>query len=205
MKRKFYQDEGLWLISYSDLITSILAVLVLVMSFSKIDLEKVDHANRLMKDKELVTLPTLQKDILQLIKSNNLDKFVNVKLDDDGLYIIMSSAVQFEVNSAKLNLEKIKKLDPLFKKIIDISKKREIIIAGHTDDTGTPQRNWELSSQRANSLMLYLMDKGLDYHYAHIAAYADTKPLKLDKNLTLDQQRTLNRRVTVIIGRSHKY
>ncbi len=205
MKRKFYQDEGLWLISYSDLITSILAVLVLVMSFSKIDLEKVDHANRLMKDKKLVTLPTLQKDILQLIKNNKLEKFVNVKLDDDGLYIIMSSAVQFEVNSAKLDLKKIKKLDPLFKKIIEISKKREIIIAGHTDDTGTPQRNWELSSQRANSLMLYLMDKGLDYHYAHITAYADTKPLKLDKNLTLDQQRTLNRRVTVIIGRSHNY
>ena len=199
------QDEGLWLISYSDLITSILAVLVLVMSFSKIDIEKIDHANRLLNDKKLVTLDTLKKEFHKIIDENNLSNVIKLKIDDNGLNVIMSSAFQFKVNSAKLNEKALKKLEPVFNKVIEVSKKREIVIAGFTDDTGTPQRNWELSSQRAYTLMIYLMKKGLNYKFAHISAFASNKPLKVDKNLTISAQRALNRRVSIIIGKTHKY
>jgi len=199
------QDEGLWLISYSDLITSILAVLVLVMSFSKIDIEKIDHANRLLNDKKLVTLDTLKKEFHKIIDENNLSNVIKLKIDDNGLNVIMSSAFQFKVNSAKLNEKALKKLEPIFYKVIEVSKKREIVIAGFTDDTGTPQRNWELSSQRAYTLMIYLMKKGLNYKFAHISAFASNKPLKVDKNLTINEQRALNRRVSIIIGKTHKY
>ena len=197
------QDENLWLISYSDLITSILAVLVLVMSFSKIDIEKVDHANRLLKDKNLVTLDSLKKNLQTLINENNLTRFVHITLNPDGLYVEMSSAMQFKVNSAELNKEGIKKLKPLLKKIIQISKQREIIIAGHTDETGNPKRNWELSAQRANAVMFYLMDNGLDYNHTHIISFASNRPYKTDKNLSIEEQRALNRRVSIIIGRTH--
>jgi flagellar motor protein MotB len=199
------QDEGLWLISYSDLITSILAVLVLVMSFSKIDIEKIDHANRLLNDKKLMTLDTLKREFNKIINENNLSKAIKLKLDDNGLNIIMSSAFQFNVNSAKLNKEALKKIEPIFEKVVNISKKREIIIAGFTDNTGTPERNWELSSQRAYALMIYLMKKGLNYKFAHIRAFASNKPLKIDENLSLEAQRALNRRVNIIIGKTHKY
>lgn len=199
------QDEGLWLISYSDLITSILAVLVLVMSFSKIDIEKMDHANRLLNDKKLVTLDTLKKEFHKIINENNLSNVIKLKLNDNGLNIIMSSAFQFKVNSAKLNEKALQKIEPVFEKIVNTSKKREITIAGFTDDTGTPQRNWELSSQRANALMIYLMKKGLNYKFAHITAFASNKPLKSDKNLSIEAKRALNRRVSIIIGRTHKY
>ena len=128
------QDEGLWLISYSDLITSILSVLVLVMSFSKIDIEKIDHANRLLNDKKLVTLDTLKKEFHKIIDDNNLSKVIKLKIDDNGLNVIMSSAFQFKVNSAKLNEKALKKLEPVFNKVIEVSKKREIVIAGFTDD-----------------------------------------------------------------------
>jgi chemotaxis protein MotB len=207
MKRRIEisQDEGLWLISYSDLISSILAVLVLVMSFSKIDIEKVDHANRLLKDKSLMTLDEIQKNINQIIKDNNLTKYVHTLLNPDGLYIEMSSTLQFKTNSAKLDKEGIKKLKPLLEKIVQLSKKREIIISGHTDNTGDPKYNWELSAQRANSVMFYLMDKGLDYKHTHIVAYAANRQYKTDKNLTLEERRALNRRVSIIIGMTHKY
>jgi len=201
--RQNRNDESLWLISYSDLITSILAVLVLVMSFSKIDIEKIDHANRLMKDKSLVTLSMLKNQYQKIIQKNNLDKFVNIFLDENGLNINMSATIQFKVNSAKLDKEGVKLLKPIFDKIIKDSKNREIIIIGHTDNTGSPQRNWELSSQRANAVMLYLMDKGLDYKHSHIVAYASNKPYKSDKKLSNKEKRALNRRVSIVIGKTH--
>ncbi len=197
-------DENLWLISYSDLITSILAVLVLITSFSKIDIEKLDHANRLMKDDSLVTLSTLKKQYLALIEEKNLQKFVSVLLSDKGLEINMASSVQFGLNSARLNKTGIKKLQPVLQKIVQDSQVREIIISGHTDATGSAARNWELSSQRANAVMLYLMDKGLNYKHSHIVAYASNDPYKSDSKLSKKEQNKRNRRVTILIGRSYK-
>jgi len=172
------------------------------MSFSKIDIEKVDHANRLMKDDSLMTLSQLQKEYQEILKKNNLKKFVNIFLDEDGLHINMSATVQFDPNSAKLDKKGIKILQPVFKEIIKNSKQREIVIAGHTDETGTPQRNWELSSERANAVMLYLMRKGLNYQHSKIVAYGSNKPYKGDKKLTKTQQRKMDRRVSILIGRS---
>jgi len=196
-------DENLWLISYSDLITSILAVLVLIMSFSKIDIEKIDHANRLMKDDSLITLSELKKEYKEILKKNNLKKIVNIFLDEEGLHINMSATVQFDTNSAKLDKKGIDILQPVFQKIIKDSKQREIVIAGHTDDTGTPQRNWELSSERADAVMLYLMKKGLNYQHSKIVAYGSNQPYKIDQNITKLEQQKLDRRVSILIGRSY--
>jgi len=193
-------NENLWLVSYSDLITSILAVLVLVMSFSKIDIEKIDHANRLLKDDSLVTLATLKQQYKKLIQKKNLQKYVNLLLDENGLMINMSSTVQFDINSAKIDTKKIQILQPIIKKIVQDSKKREIIVVGHTDSSGTRKRNWELSSQRAESVMLYLMKNGLDDRHAHIVAYASNKPFDTNRQ---DKKNAKDRRVSILIGRSY--
>lgn len=199
-------DQNLWLISYSDLITSILAVLVLVMSFSKIDIEKVDHANRLMRDESMVTLASLQKEYAEIIEKHQLAEFVSIFLDEEGLQINMSSTVQFDINSAELDPKGIALLDAVFKKIIEDSTYREIIITGHTDTTGALKRNWELSSQRANAVLLYLIEKGLHHEHAHIVAYAANKPatISTDEQIISDEQRfAKDRRVSILIGRSY--
>jgi flagellar motor protein MotB len=200
-------NETLWFVSYSDLITAILAVLVLVMSFSKIDIEKIDHANRLMKDDNLVTLTELKQQYEEIIKKNTLTSLVNVVLNDEGLEVIMNSSVQFDVGSSKLNEKGIQVLQPVMKKIVQTGKQREIIIIGHTDATGSSQRNWRLSSERANSVLLYLTKMGLNDKHAHLIAYAANNPLvKVDKNATDTKSKMLrskNRRVTILIGRSH--
>lgn len=203
--RKQSHDEMLWFISYSDLITAILAVLVMVMSFSKIDIEKFDHANRLMKDDKLVTLPTLEKEYQKLLKMNNLEELVNILRDDNGLIINMSSTVQFKVGSAELDKQGIELLSPLTDKIIQDSKYRQIKIIGHTDDSGKIESNWELSSKRAYSVLMHLMEHGLDQSHAEIVAYAFNSPIVDTANLSdeaLKDARSKNRRVTIIIGKS---
>nr|WP_321265934.1 OmpA family protein [uncultured Sulfurimonas sp.] len=206
-KVKNGSNETLWFVSYSDLITAILAVLVLVMSFSKIDIEKIDHANRLMNEDKLVTLTELKKEYENIIVKNKLEDLVNVKLDYDGLRIETLSSVQFAVNSAELDENRIKVLNPIMQKIVNDSKSREVFIIGHTDDTGEPERNWELSSQRANNVLLYLMKKGLDYKHANIVAHGSNKPLnKIDVNSSKEsifENRRKNRRVTIKLERSY--
>jgi flagellar motor protein MotB len=205
-KRAAKRDDNLWLISYSDLITSILAVLVLVTSFSKIDLEKIDHANRLMHDDSLVTLAMLQRQYEKLVRREALQKYVEIGLDEEGLRIRMASTIQFDVNSAKIDRERIKILAPLLSKIVEDSKRREIIIIGHTDRTGSPERNWELASQRANAVMLYLMELGLDYRHSHIVAYGSNKPYRAqcdDEAVSKAEKMARDRRVTILIGRTH--
>lgn len=207
IRRNRSSDETLWFISYSDLITAILAVLILLMSFSKVDIEKVDHANRLMKDEKMVTLSMLKSQYEQLIQERSLDKKVNLVLDDEGLLVNMSSSVQFKSDSAVLNRSGIEELQPIMDKIVEDSKLRQISIIGHTDDTGTVQRNWELSSQRAFSVLMYLVDHGLSHQHAHIIAHASNHPLIPLENLSkeqLDNARAMNRRVTIVIGRSYR-
>lgn len=205
-KRALNNDQHLWLISYSDLITAILAVLVLVMSFSRIDVEKIDHANRLMRDKSMVTLATLQKEYAHIIQKHQLTKFVSIFLNEKGLHINMSSTVQFDVNSAELDPQGVKLLDAVFQKIIKDSAHREIVVTGHTDATGALKRNWELSSQRANAVLLYLIEKGLHHEHARIVAYAANKPAVVDEDVeTLSNEDRLakNRRVSILIGKSY--
>lgn len=210
MKRVLKQssNDTLWFISYSDLISSILAVLIVIMSFSKLDIEKMDHVNRLMNDEKLVTLTELKKDYEKIILNNNLSELVNIKLDESGLLINTSSSVQFASNSALLDKEGIKKLSPIFQKIIEDSKKRNIFVVGHTDETGDVFHNWELSSQRANNVILYLISKGVNYKHLTLEAHASNKPYKrIESFFTRDEKveaRALNRRVTVIISQSYK-
>lgn len=206
-RRVIGQNETLWFVSYSDLITAILAVLVLMMSFSKIDIEKVDHANRLMKDDKLVTLSALKVEYEKLIISQNLQKLVSINLNEDGLSINTSSTVQFAINSAKLDKDGIKLLEPIMNKLIEDGKFREISIVGHTDDVGSNIRNWKLSSQRAYSVLLYLINKGLDSKYTKIVAHSSNKPLDNPNKYNTPNERKIarskNRRVTIVIGSSH--
>ena len=53
-KRRFSsnKNQDLWITSYADLISAIFAVMVLFVSFSKIDLEKFDMVQKLMVEKK---------------------------------------------------------------------------------------------------------------------------------------------------------
>ena len=206
-KRKIRSDgsEMLWFISFSDLITAILAVLVMAMSFSKLDIEKFDHANRLMKDDALVTLPILEKEYDKLIKEHKLEDLVKILRDNRGLVINTSSTVQFKSGSSVLDEKGIKTLEPLLNKIVNDSQGRVIKIIGHTDDSGSLENNWELSSKRAYSVLIYLIHKGLKQEHTEVIAHAFNNPLVKVKGLSgeaLSKARNQNRRVTIIIGRS---
>jgi outer membrane protein OmpA-like peptidoglycan-associated protein len=76
---------------------------------------------------------------------------------------------------------------------------RRIEVAGHTDDRAVSrgwQDNWQLSTERARQVALFLMDHGISGGHVFIAGYADTDPADTGEG---DVARAHNRRVELFI------
>jgi OOP family OmpA-OmpF porin len=99
-------------------------------------------------------------------------------------------AIQFDLGRATLKEESFSILD----KIAKILKKYpdyNLAIGGHTDNTGSPGFNLELSEKRAKVCYEYLVSKGLDQNRLSYTGYGMTKPIADNKTET---GRFLNRR-----------
>ena len=138
------------------------------------------------KDKE-----TAKKEIEKELSS---ESGIKVAADKRGIALRLGD-VLFDFDSSSLKLNTKQKLD----KVIGIIRKkygdRELLVEGHTDNTGGPFYNKRLSKERAVNVAQYVKkqvghDK-LSYH-----GYGESKPIA--DNNTKDG-RKLNRRVDIII------
>ena len=113
----------------------------------------------------------------------------------EGINMTFNSGLLFQINSsalseaAKTNLEKVA---GVFVKYPETN----ILIEGHTDDTGSPEYNMELSKKRAYSVSDYLQSKGVSSNRMNVKWYGESQP-KVPN--TTDANRTMNRRVEVAI------
>ena len=71
-----------------------------------------------------------------------------------------------------------------------------ILISGHTDNIGDKKDNLNLSKNRAESVLKYLVSKGINKTRTESEGYGDTKPIA---NNDTDEGRKTNRRVEVTI------
>jgi len=69
-------------------------------------------------------------------------------------------------------------------------------ISGHTDNTGTPEYNQELSEQRAQRVVDYLLDKGIEPERLKAAGYGETRPVSGNDT---EEGRAMNRRTELKI------
>jgi outer membrane protein OmpA-like peptidoglycan-associated protein len=114
----------------------------------------------------------------------------------EGINMTFNSGLLFTINSsalseaAKTNLEKVA---GVFTKYPETN----ILIEGHTDNTGSPEYNMELSKKRAYSVSEFLQSKGVTANRMNIKWYGETQPKYPN---TTDANRSLNRRVEVGIS-----
>lgn len=99
--------------------------------------------------------------------------------------------VHFEFNKARLMLDSRTVLNNVAKALTnepDVS----IIIAGHTDSVGSDAYNKRLSQQRAQSVVDYLISKGINSSRLRAVGYGESKPIA---DNSTDEGRERNRRV----------
>jgi chemotaxis protein MotB len=211
-KALFDADSGaqsdLWITSYADLISAILAVLVLIMSFSKIDIEKYDAVQKMVfqHQKPFKTLKELYAQIAETAAANGIANDIDLVLDKHGLEVNLNAVVLFESGSAKLDQLQLARFEPVLSLIASASEERFIDVTGHTDDVPyrrAGESNWNLSADRSVSMHRYLVGLGMHEKGSRLVAYADTEPRATLAGLAENQYeaaRARNRRVSILVG-----
>lgn len=106
--------------------------------------------------------------------------------------------VFFEKGSSTLKEDSNQELDKLAK-LLNENPKLFVEIAGHTDSTGTKEINKKLSQERAESLVKYLNNKGIEKNRFQAVGYGAEFPTV--SNVT-EEGRSQNRRTEMIIVES---
>jgi outer membrane protein OmpA-like peptidoglycan-associated protein len=103
-----------------------------------------------------------------------------------------ASNVQFVTGKATLTAGARKELDKGAKILIEQYPQLKVEIAGHTDKTGKPAFNQQLSEKRANAVKDYLVKKGVAADRLTAAGYGQDQPIADNGNAA---GRSKNRRV----------
>src|SRR5699024_8631452 len=112
------------------------------------------------------------------------------------VYVSLSQNLLFATGSDRLDpkgVDAIKKLAEVLKN----HEKIDIVVEGHTDDVGSVNRNWQLSTERALSVLKVLQDNQVNpdrLTASGRAFYAPVAPNDSDNN------RALNRRTEIILS-----
>tara|TARA_B100001094_G_scaffold332312_1_gene403840 strand:- start:408 stop:1052 length:645 start_codon:yes stop_codon:yes gene_type:complete len=208
-KKVALEESNSWLLTYSDVVTLLVAFFVLLIATSQVDegkLEDVKQGLSIVSDSESQTpMQDLSEQVETIIKEQELAS-IKVKKVIDGIKIELDSENLYESGSASLKPEGKKILVEFTKAInsVDLDH-RNIVIEGHSDDVPIRNaefhNNWELSSARAIEVTLHLIDLGVDKSKLRAVSYADSQP-RANKELPIAEQRQQNRRVVIYIKRA---
>jgi chemotaxis protein MotB len=221
-----HEDEERWLITYADMITLLLAVFIVLYSFSVVDLKKFEAVAGALGDQFNgptagggvlaggssllsgggaigVNRAALVSQINKAIKDELPDRVRrNVSLSyRDGVVTVSvkADAITFPVGVARLTDEVRQILDVLGPSLCEADA--PLLIEGHTCDlpisTVDFPSNWELSAQRATNVMVYMIRNcGISPDRICAVGYADTRPLKPNDS---EASRARNRRVDIVV------
>lgn len=115
-----------------------------------------------------------------------------IKVSQDKKTIEISEKIQFEIDKALLTYNSTRVLDDVVKFMKKHTEIKKVQIGGHTDSTGTPEKNMKLSDDRAASVKNYLIKKGIDKKRLESKGFGQTKPISDNKT---DEGKYQNRRV----------
>ena len=127
-------------------------------------------------------------------------KNARVERVGEGIKITFASGILFNTNSAELRPQSqadIQTLAATLKKYGDTN----VIVEGHTDNTGTDQINQPLSVRRAESVANYTIAQGVERSRITTQGFGSSKPVA---DNSTEAGRQANRRVEIAIFANEK-
>ncbi|WP_139113165.1 OmpA family protein [Mucilaginibacter sp. PPCGB 2223] len=115
--------------------------------------------------------------------------------EGEGIIVKFSSGILFDID--KTNLQPQAKTDiTQLAASLRSNPETNILVVGHTDNTGTAAHNMDLSVRRAEAVKAYAISAGVDPARLTTQGKGDTEPIA--DNSTIDG-RAQNRRVEIVI------
>lgn len=117
---------------------------------------------------------------------NRVGEGISVTFDEN-------SGIYFATDKSNINTQSQNSLDKLVKIFKDYPN-TNILLEGHTDNTGRAEYNMSLSEKRANSVYDYLASQGIERNRFNVKWYGEEQP-KNDNSTA--EGRSKNRRVEI--------
>lgn len=121
------------------------------------------------------------------------------RTDEDELKVTVKNEILFDFDSASLrssSRDELREMADVFDRYGDTT----IVVAGHTDSTGSSTYNQRLSNRRANAVANYLEDLGVNGSRLDAVGYGESQP-KSSNDSASGRQR--NRRVELYVRANH--
>ncbi|PWM46688.1 MAG: chemotaxis protein MotB [Clostridiales bacterium] len=242
-KRKNEEDDEKengerWLLTYSDLITLLLALFIILYAMSSIDVEKfkalaqnlntafntntsigtgtgtgdgtgsgdgnIDDSNIVFGEGNYVVtavspLDEIYTELNDYIEVNDLDSEIILEKTDTYILISLKEVLLFAPDSPVMLEASKPALSEITKALSNVYEKIDSIsIEGHTADVGRGSTigEWELSTNRAVTVLKYMKDQGLSDNKFSITGHSHFDPV--DSNDT-EAGKAKNRRVEITI------
>lgn len=229
MARKKQEDcplgAPLWMATFSDMVTLLLAFFVMLLSFSSIQESKFHDAIHSLKGAfgVMASPPTvIQMDtviqpradtnewqqmlyevqqIQRVLAEQGIEDDVQLEVEKEGVSIQISTPLLFDPARARIREDSDELLTRLSKALSDIDT--QIMVEGHTDNVPISSEqfpsNWELSSARAMAVLKYLAARGVPQDRLAAVGYGEFQPI--DTNETVVGRRR-NRRVEIFVRKT---
>ena len=99
--------------------------------------------------------------------------------------------IQFDYNSDRITPESYKNLEYILA-VLRVEPQIRLWIKAHTDDTGTPAFNLDLSERRATAVEFYFTSRGIPIERFDLTGYGSNRPVATNET---EEGRSRNRRV----------
>lgn len=208
----------MWMVTFSDMVTLLLTFFVLLLSMANMDQIKFNQASDSLAGAfgvmassrksevappKVVSYSPVDDDftsrvyrrIRTKLRELKLNKKIKLVKDRGAVVLRVDEAILFESGESRLQPE----AGPVLRKVAELVRPLplNVKIEGHTDDRGTELGNWELSVDRAISVLRFMATNQL-IPLARMSAtgYGSQKPLFPNNS---DEERALNRRVEFVL------
>lgn len=124
-----------------------------------------------------------------------------VKNESRGMVITLSGGVLFKTGESKLTTGALIDLNKVADALTSTSPDQPIVVEGHTDNQGVAGKNQTLSQDRAQSVVDYLVSRGVAKDRISAKGIGQDRPIGDNKSA---DGRAQNRRVEIIVGNGGK-
>ncbi len=208
----------MWMTTFSDLVTLLLTFFVLLLSMANMDQVKFNQASDSLagafgvlgsSDKTEITEPKVvtfspvnddfTSQVYRRLKTKlrelKLNKKIKLVKDRGAVVLRIDEAVLFKSGQRYLQPEAA----PILRKVAELVRPLplNLKIEGHTDNQGDEMNNWDLSVNRAVTVLRFLATNQLiPLDRMSATGYGSQKPLFPN---TTERERALNRRVEFVL------
>ncbi len=213
------EEEGgePWLLSYADMVTLLMCFFILFFQVEK-STGKYDEPQKVLARLKMLVGSNTTADKAALdadenraptpqdpTSSLNLDAvFALGQTEPNTIEIVMLTSNMFVPGLAKLTADGMAAIEAVARQLQTMPGDALLEVEGHTDSDPIKNSkffdNWELSSERATSVVRVLAKMGIDPHRMRAAGLAHFQPLvpdRDDRGFAILSNQAMNRRIVV--------